>query len=231
MIELWAAFTLGLLGSLHCVGMCGPIVMALPLTASEKNKIVFQSGLYHLGRITTYGLMGLLLGVLGWGITLAGYQKWISIGLGIFLVISAFSAVSLEQKIFSSGYPQKILQSIKSLMRKNLSIRSPLSAFRIGLLNGILPCGMVYIALAGALVFGNVLTSGLYMFSFGLGTIPLMLAVMIFGKMNWKITRQFQRFSPILIAAFGLLLIYRGIAVHLPISLLPEALNEMIMCH
>ena len=231
MIELWAAFMLGLVGSLHCVGMCGPIVLALPLTSKEKGTIIFQSTLYHLGRITTYTIMGLLLGVIGWGITLAGYQKWISIGLGLLLLISAFSAVSLEQKIFSGGWPSRILNRIKFLLKQNLSISSTLSAFKIGLLNGILPCGMVYIALAGALVFGDIYISGLYMLSFGIGTIPLMLAVMIFGKLNWRITRKFQKYAPILIAAFGLLLIYRGVAVDLPLSLLPEAINDIILCH
>jgi sulfite exporter TauE/SafE len=227
-----SAFTIGILGSLHCVGMCGPIVLALPLTSTEKNKVILQSLLYHFGRICTYTLMGMFMGLMGWGIALAGYQKLFSISLGVLIIISALFTFSLEQKLFNNRVIQRFFNWVKIKLGGLLSIRDTSSAFKIGLLNGILPCGLVYIALAGAVATGGIFNGGMYMMSFGLGTMPLLVAVMILGKMHKLKIMRLRRWIPLALVLFGLLLIYRGVMLDVPLDLrLWESNNFPIMCH
>ncbi len=178
----WTALLLGLGGSIHCVAMCGPIALALPLSAKEKRTLLIQSLIYNLGRISTYGAMGLFFGWIGWGIALAGYQNLLSISIGVFLIVTAFLSFSVEQKLFQHSIFEKALHQIKNKLTTLLQIDSKSSAYTIGLLNGLLPCGLVYIALAGAVATSHYLLGAFYMLAFGFGTLPLMLGLMIFGK-------------------------------------------------
>lgn len=231
-MEFWAAFILGLFGSLHCVGMCGPIAMALPLTTRERSQVIFHSLLYHSGRITTYAMMGLFMGLMGWGIGLAGYQKAFSIGLGAILIVTAIFSISIEQKMMQNALFQRLFQYVKTRLGKLLSIRNKSSAYKIGLLNGILPCGLVYIALAGSITGGNAASGALYMAAFGLGTLPMMLGVMIFGNLNKKIFYRFRKWIPVGLVLFGALLIYRGMVLDIPFDLkFWEDNNFPTMCH
>jgi hypothetical protein len=231
-MELWAAFILGLFGSLHCVGMCGPIAMALPLTAKERSQVVFQSLLYHSGRISTYTLMGIFMGLMGWGIGLAGYQKVFSVALGIILIITALFSISIEQKMMQNAFFQRLFSYVKTNLSRLLSIRNQSSAFKIGLLNGILPCGLVYIALAGAVTSESIGTGALYMAAFGVGTLPMMLSVMIFGNLNKQIFFRFRKWIPVGLVLFGMLLIYRGVMLDIPFDLkFWEDNNFPTMCH
>ncbi len=212
----WSALLLGLGGSIHCVAMCGPIAMALPLTAREKRLVIFQSLLYNLGRISTYGLMGFFFGMMGWGLSLMGYQNILSIGLGVLLLLTAFFTLSMERKIFQQSFLRKHFQNITGRLSKLLSIRNKNSAYRIGLLNGFLPCGLVYVALAGSFTTGDYWSGALYMIAFGLGTVPLMFSVMVFGKWLRPFFVSFQKLIPFGLAVFGVYLIYRGMMLEIP---------------
>jgi len=228
----WTALLLGLAGSIHCIGMCGPIAMALPLTAREKTIVVVQSLLYNFGRITTYALMGFLFGLMGWGVALVGYQNLLSIGIGMVLLVAALFTLSLDRKLLTQPFFTRFFNLIKNKLSQLLTIRGQGSAFRIGLLNGLLPCGLVYIALAGSVATGNHFKGALYMATFGLGTIPLMLSVMVFGKWFRQWIIRFQRFAPYGLFAFGVFLIYRGLVVDIPADLqFWEAMNFPVMCH
>ncbi|MFK7806256.1 MAG: sulfite exporter TauE/SafE family protein [Saprospiraceae bacterium] len=229
---LWSAILLGLGGSLHCVAMCGPIAMALPLTAREKSQVIFQSLLYNLGRVSTYALMGFFFGFMGWGIALSGYQNVLSVALGVLLLVTAVSSFSIEQKLFSNTFLTRILQSITKKLGELLAIHNNTSAYRIGLVNGLLPCGLVYVALAGSLATGNHWSGALYMLLFGLGTLPLMLGVMIFGKWSKPFFQSFRKFIPYGLFVFGVYLIYRGMLLEVPRELsFWEANNFPMLCH
>jgi len=231
-MDYWSALMIGVFGSLHCVGMCGPIALALPLTTKEKSKVILQSLLYHLGRIFTYSLMGILMGLLGWGIVLAGYQKAISIGIGIVLIISVIFSFSLKQNIFNVKWLPRFFSNIKARLGKLLAIKSNSSALSIGFLNGFLPCGLVYIALAGAISSGGILQGGLYMACFGLGTLPLMFALMTMGNFNRQYFLRLRKYIPVGLVIFGLLLIYRGVKLQIPTAIeFWETTNFQIMCH
>lgn len=231
-MDLWVAFSIGLFGSLHCVGMCGPIVMALPLSSKEKNHVILQSLLYHVGRITTYAFMGLFMGLMGWGILLAGYQKSLSIILGVLLIVSAFFSFSLERQLFAHRGFQKFYDRVKSRLGRALRIQNNFSAFNVGLLNGILPCGLVYVALATAVASGGPVSGALYMALFGLGTLPMMVGVMIFRNLYQRPLLRLRKLIPAGLVLFGALLIYRGVMLEVPEDISLFGLGNLpVMCH
>jgi len=229
---IWTAFSLGLFGSLHCLGMCGPIAMALPLTSSEKQSVFNQSVLYNMGRVSSYALLGLVMGLLGWGVLIAGYQKYLSVILGAILVLFAFFTVSLENGLLRIAVINNIYMRVRSALSSMLRVNTNASAFKIGLANGVLPCGMVYIALAGALTVGSTIQGMAYMALFGLGTLPMMLGVMLFSKFNRGFFLRLRKLIPLVMLIFGIMLIKRGLALEIPVDFrFWEAHNFPIMCH
>ncbi|MEI6411389.1 MAG: sulfite exporter TauE/SafE family protein, partial [Bacteroidota bacterium] len=179
---MFAPLLLGLAGSLHCVGMCGPLVLALPLDAAGKRHVIGQMLLYHSGRILMYATLGILFGLLGKGIALAGFQKVLSITAGLLMIVMAFAAWRFEQLVARIPGFGTFSQRVKTQMGRMLRQNGAKALFTMGMLNGLLPCGMVYAALAGAIAsFGGV-EGGLFMLIFGVGTLPLLLAVSVLGR-------------------------------------------------
>lgn len=230
---LWTAFTIGLLGSLHCIGMCGPIAMALPMGGSSKWQLALNGLVYNGGRILTYVLMGSVFGLLGKGIFLAGYQSALSIVLGILLIILAFFAIQLESKMLHIPFLQKPLLWLKQRLARLLRADQRPSFFTVGLLNGLLPCGLVYMAIVGAVSTGEIVTGAAYMALFGLGTLPMMLSAIFLGSwMHGRFRTALRRVLPVMLVAMALLLIFRGLNFDLPRGLeLWEDLNKVPMCH
>lgn len=212
-MELWTGFTLGLLGSFHCIGMCGPIALSIPGENRSSGAMFFRGMLYNSGRIFTYALLGFGLGILGMGATVAGYQNSLSIILGALIVIFAFFPhLRLPGKLNNlySRFSRMISSSIATLFKE----RSTSSSFLIGLLNGFLPCGFVITALAVALVTDTALHSSMYMALFGLGTLPVMLILnMAPGLISPKWRSKLRPFSTYFAIIIGLLLIWRGFMV------------------
>lgn len=225
------ALLLGLAGSLHCVGMCGPLLLALPLQAKEKWAVLQQMLVYHSGRIITYVLLGIVFGLLGKGLALAGLQKVLSITAGIFMIGMALMAWKFEQLVTALPgfgiFTQKIKTGIGGLLRNNPKG----STFSIGLLNGLLPCGMVYAALAGALASFGSAEGGIFMAVFGLGTLPLLLMVSLFsGSFSQTVRKKIRIAQPILLGIVGLLLLQRGL--NLDLTLFESAVPKAGMdCH
>ncbi len=213
---LLQAFLIGILGSFHCIGMCGPIALALPLKNNNLISRIISSLLYNGGRSITYGILGLLFGFLGRGLYLGGLQRWTSIALGVIMVLSVlfpflFKKVNLESRV------DKVLGRVKGLFARFLAVRSYRSLFIIGLLNGLLPCGLVYIALAGAIVAGEALDGALFMILFGLGTTPVMFALPVVGSMiSLKFRQKISKIIPYFIVLIGLLFILRGLNLGIP---------------
>ena len=209
---LWTAFMIGLGGSLHCVGMCGPIALALPQQAGNQWLAAANVLIYNLGRVFTYILLGFIIGTIGKGIFIAGIQGYFSIALGILLLLVALFSINVEKKIVAL-YP---IQRLQRWVGKNLGYllkqNSRFGLFSIGVLNGLLPCGLVYMAIIGALTTGNIWSSGLYMGLFGAGTIPLMMATALAGQfitINWR--NRIRRLFPLFLIAFAILFLVRGI--------------------
>ena len=231
MMFLWSALLLGLGGSLHCVGKCGPIALALPLTRQERLGIALQSLSYHLGRILTYASLGFIFGWLGWGLALAGWQKAFSIILGAGLLISALFSFFPQHHLWNNRLFHSFLTPLRARLSRVFASTHRFAAFQIGLLNGFLPCGLVYVALAAAVATGDYWLGAVYMATFGLGTIPLLLALMMAGQSSKGFFRRLQPLKSIALALFGLLLLYRGLALPLPTELLFwESTHFPLMC-
>ncbi|WP_149207901.1 sulfite exporter TauE/SafE family protein [Flavobacterium johnsoniae] len=214
---LFSAFILGLISSLHCVGMCGPIAMMLPVDHQNEAKKVTQIITYHLGRLTAYAAIGLIFGLLGRGFFLAGMQQRMSIFIGIAMILIAL----IPEKIFArynfSKPVYKIISNIKSSLGSHFKKKSYKSLFTIGLLNGFLPCGMVYVALFGAIAMQSAGFGVLYMFLYGLGTIPLM-TVVVYVKSLLKLPfrNKIQKAIPYVAVIIGILFILRGLGLGIP---------------
>ncbi len=229
----WTAFTIGLFGSLHCIGMCGPIALAMPLQQKNQWQLVQNSVLYNLGRAITYSLLGLLIGLLGEGIVFVGLQKWLSILTGIAILIAVLFSVNLERNIVALPYFNRLFFWLKSNLGKLLKRPSKTSILSTGLLNGLLPCGLVYLALASAISLGHFWSSGLFMFTFGLGTMPLMLLFILFGKnAHFKYRFALQKLYPAFLILLSFWFIYRGIHFYLPPGFqLSASLEFMPLCY
>lgn len=209
-------FLLGLTSNFHCIGMCGPIAMAIPV--KRKNNFTVLSGAlqYNLGRIITYSILGLLVGSIGLTINTLGFLQWLSIIAGIGLILIAWRHVF--SSFFSARLPQLRIQSfLNAGLGKIIKSKSPFKLLFLGSLNGLLPCGMVYAALLNALLTGEILFSGIAMAAFGIGTLPAMIAVTFMAN---KITPQWrQRMNkavPYLLTVVGLLIVLRGMNLNIP---------------
>lgn len=211
-MELWTAFLLGFVGSAHCAGMCGPLALALPGGGTRATFVVGRL-LYNLGRMATYMLMGAFFGLLGHGFALAGLQRWVSLVLGIVILVGVFVSPR-----FANALPvTRFVSWLKATLGRLFQQRALTSLFGVGLLNGLLPCGLVYIACAGATATGNLWSGVDYMIAFGLGTVPMMLAISLIGtKLQFVLRLRLQRLIPASLAILGALLLLRGMALGIP---------------
>lgn len=214
---LYTAIIFGLISSFHCIGMCGPIAMMLPVDRSNETKRILQLFLYHLGRLMAYGSLGLLFGLLGKGFYLAGWQQQLSIFVGVIMIIVAVVPEKELAKYNFSKPIYRLISKVKSSLGQQFKSRSLKSFFIIGLLNGYLPCGMVYVVLFGALAMPNISVSIMYMLLFGLGTIPMMSAVVLISDLlSIPIRNKIQKVIPVLAVVIGVLFIMRGMGLDIP---------------
>ena len=212
-----SALILGFMGSFHCAGMCGPIAIALPLQGNRFTGKLFGGTLYNLGRTLTYGIMGALFGLLGQGVQMIGFQQKVSVIMGSLMIISIlFPALFRNQYSMSTSWIS-LVGKLKATIGKMFSIRSYSSLFFIGMLNGLLPCGLVYIAIAGAIGTGSVGSGALYMILFGLGTIPMMLGISLAGNMmSLGLRNRMNKLIPVLVVVVGIFFVLRGLSLGIP---------------
>lgn len=216
-MNIAAALLLGFLGSFHCVGMCGPIALALPLNRTSAFTKFSGTLVYNFGRILTYSLLGFLLGLLGKGFVIAGYQQALSITAGcIILILFLFSGKTNDSKnIFSSLFG--LIGRVKGQLRNQFSISSYTSLFSIGLLNGLLPCGLVYLGIAGAVATGDGMQGSIFMSFFGLGTLPAMITITLMnGWISLNFRNKIKKVMPVFIVGMAFLLILRGMNLGIP---------------
>lgn len=209
-----AGLVFGFVGSVHCVGMCGPLAMSLPGAGRARWRFLVERLIYNLGRAVTYTILGGLAGALGMLATLAGYQQWLSISIGAIMVLSV-AVPWVRQRLGyleqgSSSFLRRVVGPIQSLYRRG----GAGAMLGIGVLNGLLPCGFVYAALATASTAGAVSTSMVFMAAFGLGTLPAMYVISVVRQLArpaWR--RRLLRWMPIGVVLVGVLLILRGLSL------------------
>ena len=232
---LYTAIIFGLVSSLHCIGMCGPIAMMLPVDRNNPVKKAVQILLYHAGRLTSYATLGLLFGVLGRGLYLAGMQQRFSIILGVLMILIALVPERILARYNFSKPIYKFISKVKSSLGSQFKRKSPDAFFTIGVFNGFLPCGLVYAALFGAIAMQNVTLSVTYMLLYGLGTVPLMSAVVYVSTiLSLPFRNKLQKVVPLITVIIGLLFVLRGMGLDIA-YLSPSNMNLFVQaeanCH
>lgn len=229
-MELLTGFLVGLLGSFHCIGMCGPIAIALPKT----NNPFISRLIYNFGRIITYSMLGLLFGLLGSRLEMFGLQQIISISLGILIIITVLTPLSYRIKLSNRLGIYKPVGILKMYFGRMLKSHTMASMLVIGMLNGLLPCGFVYIGLTGAIAVGNTLNGMLFMTMFGLGTLPVMLGTSLIGSaVNIGIRRKLTKLLPAFSVVLAIILILRGLNLGIPYisPKLEHKPDTEVICH
>ena len=211
-------FSLGLLGSVHCIGMCGPIALAIPVHNLPPFQRYAGIVLYNAGRVITYVFLGLIFSVIGQQLFIGNYQRMLSITIGVMIIVVLLLNILFRKQVYTFPLYRKFINRLQSsmavFMRREHSLFSLLA---IGFLNGWLPCGLVYIAISGAVALSDPAKGMLFMFGFGISTMPLMLSVSFLGNKFIKPYRlEIQRIMPVLIFCMGMLFILRGMNLGIP---------------
>ncbi|GAB1857114.1 sulfite exporter TauE/SafE family protein [Flavobacteriaceae bacterium MHTCC 0001] len=232
---LWSAFIFGILGSFHCVGMCGPIAFMLPVDRTNTVKKISQIAIYHLGRLLAYCLIGLAFGLVGKSLYIFGFQQELSATIGTLMIVSVIIPRYIFRRYNILKPVYKIISKIKNALGSALKRKSMDTFLTIGFLNGFLPCGLVYMAIFAAITLGNATDASLYMATFGLGTIPLMTtAIYLSNVLKGKFRQHIQNVIPVVIIIIGTLFIIRGLGLGIP-YLSPTPINELVAnnidCH
>ncbi|WP_271765720.1 sulfite exporter TauE/SafE family protein [Aquimarina algiphila] len=232
---LLSALILGLLGSFHCVGMCGPIAFMLPVHQSNTFQKIFRVFLYHFGRLIAYCIIGLFFGIIGKSLNIFGLQQNLSIAVGVLMIILILIPHQTLNKYNISKPIYKVITKVKNALGIALKKKTPDTFLSIGFLNGFLPCGLVYMAVFGAIASGQIFEGSLYMVFFGLGTIPLMTVAVYAGNfLTRKVRQHIQKAIPVFVVIIGLLFIIRGLGLGIP-YLSPKPAVEMVSadfeCH
>ncbi len=226
MTIIFSALILGLAGSLHCIGMCGPLVMAMPFKGENPQGVWFTSIMYHVGKTLTYGWLGLLVGTVGSGFTYFKWQQNLSIIAG--LVLLGFTVIPILKKKFNLGLP--LNKAFSTLYAASSGIPKPLFLFLLGMLNGLLPCGLVYAALAGAAVSASAWNGFVFMTFFGLGTIPSLTSVIVFQqKVSPSLRKIFSRSSFYISLLMAIFLLLRGMNLGIP-YVSPKIVEKGVSC-
>ena len=214
---LYSALVLGLLGSFHCVGMCGPIAFMLPVDRTNNTKKITQIGIYHFGRLLAYAIIGLIFGLVGKGLYIFGLQQQLSIVIGGLMILVVLIPYQTFNKYNISKPLFKLISRIKSALGKELQKKSPDTFLTIGFLNGFLPCGLVYMGVFASMATASEYAGSLYMILFGLGTIPLMTIAIYFSQfLKGKTRQRIQKLIPVFVVLIGALFILRGMGLGIP---------------
>lgn len=213
---LWSALILGFLGSFHCVGMCGPIAFLLPLDRKSKSKRILQLVGYHSGRLFTYAFLGSLFGLIGKSLNIFDAQQQISIIIGILMIVMVLLLVKIFNRYNFSKPIYALVGRVKKAVGAELKNKNPYIFFTVGFFNGLLPCGLVYMAIFGAIAGGSIYEGALYMVFFGLGTIPLMTTAIYLGNfLKGTAKKWIVKAVPVFVVLIGALFVMRGMGLEI----------------
>lgn len=224
------AFFIGLFGSVHCVGMCGPLALSVPSFRNKWWLVVSDKFLYNTGRVITYTFLGLIIGLVGKQLWMSGLQQGVSLISGLFIILAGISGIFKLHFANNSKWMSYVLSPINRLL--SFALRQKTGHFIVGLLNGFLPCGFVYLALVGAINTTSPIAAARYMFWFGAGTFPLMLmATISAGFIGPLIRRRINRSMPYLVVCLGLWFLFRGMGLNIPYLSPKRQASGISVCH
>lgn len=213
----YLAISMGLISSFHCVGMCGPIALALPVHKGTRAQQVAGVLAYNAGRALTYAIFGVVIGTLGASLAWLGVLRYASIAVGMVTLAYVFWPAGLGQRLHMPLFWQKTISRLKQRMGFYLKRADLPGMLFLGMLNGAIPCGMVYMALMSSVATGSTWGGGMFMALFGLGTMPAMLALGIARQHFTPALRtRIRKLTPVLVAIAGIWLIARGVMTSYP---------------
>jgi len=230
---LISGMALGMVSSFHCVGMCGPIAFSLPVQYLPVPQKVIGILLYNAGRVITYSILGLCFGFIGRQVYLGGFTQWFSIILGVLILIIVLQSM-LNKKFLHLNFLDKTNIKLQQFIGKYIQQKQLYGMFLIGAANGLLPCGMVYFAIAAALASGSIIGGVVLMASFGIGTMPLMILLSYFGFMiKISVRNTMKKMVPYFVAAMAVLLILRGMNLGIPYlsPYFENVAGKAVSCH
>ncbi len=226
---IFTALLIGLAGSLHCIGMCSPLIMA---ATAMKPSVFLSRFIYNAGRIFTYALLGTIVASIGMTLPAGNYQNLLSIILGLALLLIALGAIRNTNIPFVSGILQSISNKLKTVFSKYLNSKNYRSLFILGSVNGLLPCGLTFLALSYCLTLQRPIDGFYFMLLFGVGTLPVMLG---FTSILQFLIKQFhfdiKGISTGMLILSGVVLIARVFIVELPhATSFKEGVIDIVMC-
>lgn len=208
---MWTAIVLGLAGSLHCAGMCSPLAMAV----TARKPFVINKVIYNTGRIFTYGLLGVLAAVFGGLFSLTAYQGVLSFTMGAVFLLMGVGAITGVNIPYLRGGLNKLTLALKKLFGFWLQKKQAGSIFVMGMLNGLLPCGLTYMALTYCFILPTATDGFIFMLMFGLGTWPVMIGFSWLMSLGFtRLTQHYQRIAMFAFAAVGIWLMVRVFVPH-----------------
>ena len=227
----YLAISMGLMSSFHCVGMCGPIALALPIQRGNSWQKFSGLFIYNGGRALTYAALGAAIGTVGSSLAWLGYIRYLSVFAGILILVFVFCPTKLDRYFHPPKFWQQAVNHLKKGMSHMLHSRKMSGWLMLGMLNGLLPCGLVYLALISSVATGSVARGSTFMFLFGIGTLPMM---MIIGFLKNRITpslrNQMRKLTPIMLAIAGIWMVGRGILIEYPTGNNGSS-AEITICH
>lgn len=208
---MWTAVVLGLAGSLHCAGMCSPLAMAV----TARKPFMLHKIVYNTGRVLTYGLMGVVAAAFGSLFSLTVYQGVLSFTMGaVFLLMGIGAITGINIPVFTTGV-NKLTGKLKQLFGFWLQKKQAGAVFVMGMLNGLLPCGLTYLALTYCFILPGPADGFIFMLLFGLGTWPVMVGFSWLMGLGFKsLTRHYNRIAMISFILVGVWLMARVFIQH-----------------
>lgn len=229
-----SGFAVGIVGSMHCAGMCGPLAIALPVPQTGRARYIAGRVLYNLGRVVTYMVLGAVAGLVGRRLFMAGAQQTVSIVIGALMLLFVLAPALLRRLPGGGTLIARVTSPVRTALGRLLQRSSVLALFLLGLVNGLLPCGLVYVALAAAITSGDTLSGVLFMAGFGLGTVPVMLAIALVGKqLQGGLRRRLSTLLPVFTGVIAVLILLRGLNLGIPFispKVMGEPQHEQVDC-
>ena len=225
------AITMGLMSSFHCIGMCGPIALALPVQKGNSWQIFAGLSVYNIGRAISYAMLGAVIGSVSSSLVWIGYLRYLSVLAGILMLAYVFWPSKQDRYFHPPKFWQQAVNKVKKGMSEMLRSRKLHGWFMLGMLNGLLPCGMVYLALISSVTTGSISGGGTFMLLFGIGTLPMMMAVGFFKNWFTPVLRtRIRKLTPVMLVVAGIWLVGRGIFIQYP-SIGSGSSAQITICH
>lgn len=222
------ALVMGFAGSLHCIGMCSPLAMAV---SNLSPRVAVNRIVYNLGRIFMYGILGAMVGTIGWTLPFGNFQNLISVLLGVTLLLFGVLGVSHIHVPGLTNTLQRTSSYLKQLFGKFLQRKNVSSVFMLGILNGILPCGLTFLALMFCLTLSSPSESFYFMVLFGLGTLPAMVGItaVLMGLVK-RFNISLRKLTTTMLILSGCLLIARVFLFHQHVTPEEHGMVDIILC-